>query len=153
MFLFQDDLVNEYSEFKKANPNSFNWWSYVNMKSDLQTALGFAKLFYPEVVEIEDCLILKDRYSHELYNQWKSKSNDKTTIEKMMNLYQINDFFHINRNQDEDEESQQIAFGKVLQHFWEQSFKERFPNRIIKAKVFEEYGDLFITVYEYLANN
>lgn len=148
MFSFQDDLVNEYSELKKANPDSFNWWSYVNMKSDLQTALGFAKLFYPEVIEVENCLILKDRYSFELYNQWKLRNNDKTVIEKMMNLYQINDFFHINRNQDEDEENQQIVFAKILHHFWIQSFKERFPNRSIIVKVFEEYGELFITMYE-----
>ena len=43
MNLFNDDLIKEYQEWKKANPNSFNWGSDVNLKADLQTALGFAK--------------------------------------------------------------------------------------------------------------
>lgn len=148
MISFQDDLIKEFSKYKQANPDSFNWWSYVNMKSDLQTALGFSKLFYPDIVEIDNCFILKDRFSAELYNQWKSNSNDKSVIEKMMNLYEIKDFFHINQNQDEDEKTQLDTFSKVLKHFWDQSFKERFPKRDIKVKVFEEYGELFITVYE-----
>lgn len=45
MLTFKDDLVKEYSDFKNVNPGNFSWWSYVNMKSDLQTALVFAKFF------------------------------------------------------------------------------------------------------------
>lgn len=41
MNLFEDDLIREYQEWKTANPNSFNWWSYVNLKADLHTALVF----------------------------------------------------------------------------------------------------------------
>lgn len=41
---------------------------------------------------------------------------NKTTIEKMMNLYELNDFFHINRKEDE-EDIQLRALGEVLKHF------------------------------------
>lgn len=150
IFTFNDDLIKEYSDFKKANPDNFSWWSYVNMKSDLQTALAFAKFFYPEVIEVDNCLILKDRYFPELYHQWKSREDDKTTIEKMMNLYELKDFFHINRNEDEDELHQLKELGDVLQHFWTQCLKERYPEKQMAVKVFEEYGELFITVYEVL---
>ena len=43
--MFSDKLIPEYIEWKSVNKETFNWWSFVNMKADLQTALGFAKFF------------------------------------------------------------------------------------------------------------
>lgn len=157
MFLFEDNLIKEYSRNKELNKilnqGSFNWWSYINMKSDLQTALAFVKFFCPEMIEIDNCLVLKDRYVPELFNDWQSEYNDKKTTETMTNLYEIKDFFHINRNEDEDEEKQYEVLGKALQYFWSRSFKEQFPDRIIKVNLFKEYGELFITVHEDLLDN
>jgi hypothetical protein len=152
MKLFDDELIEEYQQWKKANPNSFNWWSYVNLKADLQTALAFAKFFSPELIEIDGCLILKDRYDEVLFHDWKKAcGNDKTSIEKMMNLYELNDFFHINVNEMEDDEEQVKVLGDVLKHYWSMAFKQGYPNRNIIIDVFMEYdGQLFITVYENL---
>lgn len=55
---------------------------------------------------------------------------NKTTIEKMMNLYELNDFFHINRKEDE-EDIQLRALGEVLKQFWSMTFKLNYPNRNI----------------------
>jgi hypothetical protein len=152
MKLFDDHLIEEYQQWKKANSNSFNWWSYVNMKADLQTALAFAKFFSPELIEKDGCLILEDRYEEKLFHDWKKAcSDDKTSIEKLMNLYELNDFFHINVNDMEDEEGQVNALGNVLKYYWSMAFKQRYPNRNIIIDVFKEYdGQLFITVYEEL---
>jgi hypothetical protein len=148
--LFDDDLIKEYQEWRGANPESFSWWSYVNMKSDLQTALAFAKFFSPELIEIEGCLILKDKYDEALFKDWVDEcKDDKTCIEKMMNIYELNDFFHINRNETEYEDRQFEALGDVLKHFWSMSFKHNYPNRNIIIDVFKEMDErLFITVYE-----
>ncbi len=153
--LFDDNIVSEYVEWKNANPKNFSWWNFVNIKSDLQTALGFAKLFYPDIIEIDGCFLLKDKYSEKIYIDWKINcNNNKTSIEKMMNLYEVGDFFHINRNYDENEDAQIIALGNVLKHLWLLSFKERFPNKKINVEVFQEDdGALFITVYEILTDD
>lgn len=150
--LFNDDIVIEYVEWRNANPENFSWWNFVNLKSDLQTALGFAKFFYPDIIEIDGCFLLKDKYCPDIFKSWKKEcNNNKTDIEKMMNLYEVGDFFHINKSYDENEETQVIALGNTLKHLWLLSFKDRFPNRKINVKVFEEYdGALFITVYEIL---
>ncbi|WP_285398071.1 hypothetical protein [Lysinibacillus sp. fls2-241-R2A-57] len=120
------------------------------MKSDIKTALGFAKYFYPEILEVEGCFLLKDKYSEKNFNRWKTEcKNNKVYIEKMMNLYQVRDFFHINVDEDENLEEQIQALGEVLKKFWSLSFKDRFPNRDIVVSLFkEEDGHLFITVYE-----
>lgn len=81
-------------DFKEANEGDFTWWNYVNMKSDIHTALGFAKFFYPDIVEVEGCFLLKDKFSQKNFSRWKKDyQNNKVTIEKMMNLYQVKDFF------------------------------------------------------------
>jgi hypothetical protein len=64
MALFPDQTIKEYMDYKKANPNHFNWWSYINIKADLQTA--FAKFYYPEIVEEQGYFLLKDKYTEDL---------------------------------------------------------------------------------------
>lgn len=118
------------------------------MKSDLQTALGFAKFFCPEIVEVDGCYILKERYTRDLFISWKKNETDKRNIEKMMNLYELKDFFHINKSLLENELELLIAFGDVLKYFWTRYFEERYPECKLTVETFEEYGELFITVYK-----
>ena len=150
MELFNDGLIEEYAEWKAANPDNFSWWNFVNMKANLDIALAFAKFFSPEIVSVEGYFLLKDKFSKELFESWKKEcSCNKTNVEKMMNLYQVRDFFHINSEYTENEDEKIKSLGKVLQFFWEMSFKNRYPNKQIKIDVFEEdEGEVFITVYE-----
>lgn len=149
--MFNNEIISEFIEFKNANEGNFTWWNYVNMKSDIKTALGFVKLFYPDIIEVEGCFLLKDKFSEKYFELWKNDcQNNKTNIEKMMNLYQVRDFFHINVDEEDENLEEQIqALGEALKIFWSLSFKNRFPNREIVVSVFEEDdGELFITVYE-----
>ncbi|WP_433958679.1 hypothetical protein [Cytobacillus horneckiae] len=149
MSLFRDDLIQEFNEYKEANLNDFSWWNYVNLKSDLQTALAFAKFFYPEVIQLDGYFLLKDKFNEQLFINWKESCyGDKICVEKMMNLYELKDFFHININNEETEQEQLIELGNVLKLFWSMSFKERFPQKNIVISVYEEFDSLFITVYE-----
>lgn len=149
MELFHDDMIQEFKEYKDANPNNFSWWNYVNIKADLQTALGFAKFFYPEIAEIEGYFLLKDKYNEELFEDWKVNcEDDRISVEKMMNLYELKDFFHINENEQENKMEQEKILGDILKMFWSMSFKQRFPSKDITVEVFEEWDSLFITVYE-----
>lgn len=154
MNLFSDIIVDEYVEWKKANPNNFTWWNYINIKADINIALAFAKFFSPEIIEHEGCLLLKDKFSIELFNSWKKECNkDKNSIEKMMNLYQLSDFFHININDNIGNEYTQklLALGNVLKHYWTVNFKYYYPSKSISVEVFKENDEeYFITVFESL---
>ncbi|MBB4823293.1 hypothetical protein HNO89_000513 [Sporosarcina luteola] len=147
--MFENEIHQEFMEFKEANDGDVSWWSYVNMKADLNTALGFAKFFYPDIVEVEGYFLLKDKFSARNLSLWKTDcQHQKAEVEKMMNLYQVRDFFHLNA-EDENVEDQIAALGKVLQTFWTLSFASRFPDRAISVPLWEESdGELFITVLE-----
>ncbi|CAM3781534.1 hypothetical protein ALPO108162_05480 [Alicyclobacillus pomorum] len=147
--MFHDSLIPEFVQWKDTNGDDFSWWDYVNLRADLQTALGFAKFFYPDVLEVEGYFLLKDKYKPEIFEEWKAdRKHGKQSVEKMMNLYEVNDFFHINHRDDETDE-QVHGLGEALKLFWTLSFRHRFPGRKIVVSVFEEDdGCLFITVYE-----
>ncbi len=147
MNLFNDEVVIEYQKWKKANPNNFSWWNFVNMKADLDTALAFAKLYCPEIVEIEGCCFLKDKFNSQIYESWKQEcKGNKKNLEMMVNLYQISDFFEINKTDNEKEKI--IALGNILKFFWTTSFEKMYPNKTLKVEIYEESDEeLFITVY------
>lgn len=149
MELFDDNLIKEYTEWKDANLDNFSWWNFVNMKANLDLALAFAKFFSPEIVIVDGYFLLKDKFSKELFESWKKAcSYNKTSVEKMMNLYQLRDFFHINNEYTENEDQKIKTLGKVLQFFWEMCLKNRYPSKQIKVEILEEDdGELFITVY------
>lgn len=67
MELFRDELIKEFVKHKEANANSFTWWNYLNVKSDLQTALAFSKFLHPDIIEVDGCLLLKDKYRPGLF--------------------------------------------------------------------------------------
>lgn len=149
MKVFSDDLIEEYVDWEKANPNNFTWWSYVNMKADITTALAFSKFFYAELMEIDGYILLKDNFNLDRYLGWKKFcKNDKNPIERAMNTYEVRDFFHINTNYDDDNIEEQIeALGEMLKFFWSLSFKQQFPDRNIVVELYEEEV-LCITVFE-----
>ncbi len=130
MELFENKIIEEYIIWQKANPKSFSWWNYVNMKSDIQIALGFAKFFYPEIIEIDNCIFIKDNFSSERYEQWKVVCNDKKTLEKAINSYEIQ------------------ALGNILKKFWTLGFNERFPDMNIVVDIIEDDESLYITVFQ-----
>ncbi|WP_310552148.1 hypothetical protein [Paenibacillus glufosinatiresistens] len=149
MELFPEDSIREFVEWKAANPTHFTWWNYLNVKSDLQTALAFARFYYPEIIETEGYFLLKDKFNLEVFKGWKSEcNNDKRSVEKMMNLYEVKDFFHININPNEDLIGQTRWLSEVLQLFWSMSFVHRYPGRRINVHIFDDKGSRFITVYE-----
>ena len=150
MEIFNERIVPEYVEWKEANKESFTWWNFVNMKSDIQLALGFAKFFYPEVIIKDDCFLLKDNFNESRYQGWKKDCNgNKQQIETMMNMYGVDNFFENNsdfNNQFIDDRIEALA--KALKLFWSMSFKERFPEKNIIVDIFDYSDETNITVYE-----
>lgn len=43
--MFDDNLIQEFAQWKACNKENFTWHSYVNKEADLDLALGFAKFY------------------------------------------------------------------------------------------------------------
>ncbi|WP_169007582.1 hypothetical protein [Faecalispora jeddahensis] len=149
MNLVDPDIVSNFVEWKDANKDNFTWWSYVNIKSDIQGALAFANFFCPEIIIKDNCILLKDHFNQKNYDDWKERLNgDKTQIEKIMNIYEIQDFFHIHSDTNDPFYNEQIkALAKSIQFYWSLTLQHNHPDKNIIVSVFEEYDALCITVY------
>lgn len=145
------NLLREYKECADSNKNNWEITSYLNLKYDMNAAIAFSKLYFPDFIEKEGCIILGFRYDEEIFNEWYKHFNGNISeIERICNRYEIMDFFELNRNPDErlDFYNQQIdEFASILKRVWEINCKLLFPERNFNIDVFDEYNTTRITLY------
>ena len=138
--MFDDHVVEEYIKKNKDSNGSYDWWEFLNEKSDLPTSLAFAKIFCPEIKEVEGCYVLKNRYEPKLFNDWKASLNqDFTALEKITNVYEIGDFFTENIDYSGDYSEMIDSLGKALQYYWQLTLKDRYPNIPFVVDLYDDY--------------
>lgn len=140
-------LLKDYQLFEKANSGSWNILSYLNFKYDIDAALGFSKFFLPDFIVHKNCLVLSFLFNEEIFDAWYSDTEgDRVKIEKMCNLYEVKDFFHINSDiEHKDFESKIFALSSILKYSWQMVLDDLYPNRYI-VDTFFDYSH-FITIY------
>lgn len=143
---FSANVLKDYSDFEKVNDN-WNMLSYLNYNFDQNTAIAFSKLYFPDFIEYEDCVILSFLFNIENFNEWFEEfSGERRNIEKMCNLYEVKDFFHINSSE-MDEDSLKL-FADILSTVWSINLSKLYPQKKFKIDVFKEYESLYITFYQ-----
>jgi hypothetical protein len=145
------NVLKEYNALEELNPGRWNIGEYLNLKFDLNTAIAFSKLYFPDFIEREGCILLGFTYKEETFNQWYDIfKGDIPAIESKCNLYEIADYFHLNRSLNESLDSYNKAideFGKVLKTSWEINCKILFPDKNFVVEVFDEYNTTRITLH------
>lgn len=136
-------LLDSFSAFHDANKD-WNILSYLNYKYDMNAALAFSKFFFPDFTEVRGCVVISFLYNPETFESWFSELRGEVSeVEKMANLYEIKDFFHINTPKKIDLD----AFGKILKKSWEINLNALYPQKKFHVKLFEEYDSKFITFH------
>lgn len=145
------NVLKEYTALERLNPNRWNIGEYLNLKYDFNAALAISKLYFPDFIELDGCLLLGFTYNEDTFRHWqKVYGEDRAAIERKCNLYEVADYFHLNRDQSEslDLFNQVIdEFSKVLKITWEINCKILFPKKTVSVEVFDEYDTTRITVY------
>lgn len=141
------DILNDYPEFEAVNKN-WNILSYLNYRYDLNAALAFSKLFMPDFIDYKGCIILSFLFSEERAEEWYEEFDGGIKeVEKMCNLYELCDFFHIN-NEKNTSEAQFFALGEALRVSWRLNLYQIYPDKKFNIDVFEEYQSIYITFYQ-----
>jgi len=148
---FDKNLLREYSLWEKANENNWEITSYLNQFYDINAALAFTKLYFPDFIEERGCIILGFRYDEKTFNQWYEEfKGEIAPTETYCNLYDVADYFHINVAGYESEESYLEAleaFGNALKTSWELNCKVLFPEREMEVELVGDYGAKRITLH------
>ena len=147
-------LLKEYIVLKDLNPDNWDIGEYLNLKYDMNAALAFSKLFFPDFIEKKGCVILALRYDENIFEDWYKHFNGNTSeVERMCNNYVVMNYFHLNRSIDESPELHNMLideFAKALKKSWEINCKLLFPDKKIYVDVLDEYNTTRITLYSVL---
>lgn len=145
------ELLDGYKEIEVMNPGNWDIVSYLNLKYDMNAALAFSKLYFPDFVERNGCVILGFLFDEEVFNEWyRHFQGDVSSVEAMCNTYDVMDYFALNQtvNQPISIYNELIdEFAKVLKRSWEANCQLLFPERQMIVDVYDEYDTTRITIF------
>ena len=146
LFKINTDILDEYIEYEKINEN-WDIFSYLNLKGNIDLAIAFSKLYYPNIIKYNDLYFLESRFSENSYNLWKEElKNDVKSIEKMVNLYEVKDYFHINSDNDDYQKNEELS--EILKVCWENNLKQLFADVKFQVELIKEDDTIYITFYQ-----
>ncbi len=123
-------LIPELKDWRKENGQDFDIQDWVTSEGDIQMAIGYSTIFWPEFVEFNDYIFIKSHFSEDNFKEWiKSESvSNYGQIENVINHIHILDLFSYEKQADISFE--QVKYlGDLLQKIYSTKLKVEFPNR------------------------
>lgn len=142
-------IVNEkiLSDFSKIQGCSLI--NHVANSYNIEMAIGFASLFCPEIIEVDNCIFISEFYNGNIMELRKLYNNTKD-IEMFVNSWSLQSLVKgccaIDCSVDYIEE-----FAKAIQYFWQLRVNSLFPDRDVVVEIGEEImGEegLTVTLYQ-----
>lgn len=137
-------LMPIFQKYKQENESwipGFDVWDYLNLRSDFDMAAAFTKLFWPDFVEVDGCVLLKGSYSPENFKKWMSSyEGDRRAVESMMNhLHLWDTFLNSPKDVEYPEQLHEYLVNAVL-FGWKQVLHESFPDKRFVFTIRYGYG-------------
>ncbi|MCC3518720.1 hypothetical protein [Microcoleus sp. PH2017_18_LLB_O_A] len=119
------DKLIDFQQWKKANGDDFSLWDYLFGSANIEIAIAFTKLFWPDFVEHEGGIFLSEAFNSQIYEQWKIElGNDVAAIEQVMNHQHVDDILPGAQNASSDN---LLYLGQALAQMWESRLKSLYP--------------------------
>lgn len=119
--------------------SSFN--DLVGHREAIELVPAFGALFWPAFVSVRGCVLLRDRYEENNFDQWWNElSGRRGDIERVLNHLHLWDLFE-SRDEISDQMLEELA--EVLAKVWRCALAEQFPDRRFEVSVasgVDEYG-------------
>lgn len=144
------NILDEYSEWKNANKD-WNIGDYLRFNYNLNTAIAFSKLYFPNFIEKDGCIILDFRYDENTFLAWQKHFNgDVKGIEFKCNFFEVKDYFDYNKDTYKSIDLYNKAldeFAKILQKSWSINLKLLYPDKKFIVDVWDDYDTTRITLF------
>jgi hypothetical protein len=142
--IVREKILNEFSEIRGRS-----LMNHVSNSYNIETAIGFASLYCPEVIEIEGCIFIAEFYNGNI-DSLKQQHADKKNIEMFVNSWSLSSLLA-----DDEKLNYDInyidEFAKAIQYFWQLRMNVLFPDKNVVVEIGDgimgEEG-LAITVYQ-----
>ena len=118
-------------------------WALLGAQGGAELAVAFSSLFWPDLVEVDGCVLLRERYDPSRFQDWWLElDGDRSRIERVINHVHLWDLFDFDREDLPDETINDLA--RVLASTWRCALQNRFPHRTFEVRLIledpEEYG-------------
>lgn len=123
--------------------------SWISCVGSHQHAAAYARLFWPEFVLHEDCVLFAGFRKEDFGGFMESTRGDRKATEAVMNHRHITDLFPYSKP--EPPRELLIYVGRMLKEMWSAKLRRDFPDRPIHVDFFEDARedlDFEITVYQ-----
>lgn len=120
-----------YESWMTEGPRDFH--DFLNINANLELAAAFAKLFWPEFIEVQGCILLREKYSPDNFTDWwQHFDGSRTGVEGIINHVHIYDLF-LNNKSGSHEFAIAAFLGHVLRRCWKYALQESFPDRTFEV--------------------
>ena len=141
-------LLPRLTELQAVNRADFSLNSLINIEGNLDLAVAHAQYFWPEFVEVESCIIFKDRFNSENLQNWiQSLEGDLSRVESIINHTHFYDFTLNDPRQEEQQLETYEYLAKVAMRTWRAALAEQFPDRRFEFRYVTEPDDYGPTLY------
>jgi hypothetical protein len=138
------ELLPTFLKCKRENESwipDFDIWDYLSLSTNADLAAAFFKLFWPDFVEINGCVLLRHKYSLEGFANWLQHLNgNKARVEAMMNHVHILDLFPNSPKDDVHKEELHDFLARALTLSWKAALREAFPEKHFVVTLTHGYG-------------
>ena len=137
--------IGKYIEWKNkwSKKDNIDLYQYISFNIHPDDILIIGKLLFPETIEIENSILLKENYNYFLYESLKKRYNNSREIESEINKIYLYDLFAHCTDVIDDILFKNI--GQFIQFSWDIYFKYKFPNKNIvieRISNIYNYGDI-----------
>ena len=142
--------IDKYISWKNKwlDQASIDLFQYISFNMHPDDILIAGKLLFPDIMQVDNCILLKTNYCEEVYESIKTKyDNNHQKIEYEINRIHLYDIFDHCVDNVSDASFKEIA--GLLQFSWKIYFKEILPNKRVVVEHIDnqiEYGNI-LTFY------
>lgn len=145
-------LIPELKDWNHGKGISIDSW--ISCVGNIELAIGFAHLFWPEFIVHNDCVFYKSRFTEESYKSWLESgfAENYGQIEATLNHTHIFNLFSNDKTESTTLE-QVIYLGNQLCEIYKVKLKNDFPDRIFEVafngdEIYEELTDYELNFYQ-----
>lgn len=116
-------------------------WDYLSIRGDFDLAAAFSKLFWPDFIEVDGCVLLREQYAPQNFSDWMQHFNgNRQEVEAMINHFHI---VHMFLNSPQDVEYPDRLYDylvNILLVTWKHALTSAFPNKQFVFTVRDGFG-------------
>jgi hypothetical protein len=114
--------------------------SWIGCVGSFEHAIGYAQIFWPELVEHDGCVFLASRFGETSYAGFMQQTHgDRRAVERVMNHQHVLDLFE--GSEREPTRAQVIYLGRILREIWSSKLARELPDKRFVVTFYEASED------------